>query len=262
MSLYTDLTLINCCNEIIVVAEKIGLKSIRPFYGQNGSLEEILGGLNFGSTQATIMNQGSQSHQSLNQQLRQVSETMQLLQLQLSEDTALEFTRSSIFLLSFGKEDYIDLFLHNSSSQMFKPGSQYFATILVDQMTNAVRYLYDANARKIICLGIIPLGCTPRVTWESNHTSSAGDYNGNVCVEQVNELVLEYNRLLDEHMTKLNTEFPDANVVFCDVYYGMMEIINKPWLYGMLFSNLITLRYTIMTNHEDDHDECVSMYRF
>ncbi|TKY57068.1 GDSL esterase/lipase [Spatholobus suberectus] len=215
-------------------AEKIGLTSIRPFYGQNGSLEEVLSGLNFGSTQATIMNPGSYSHQSLNQQLRQVSETMQLLQLQLSEDTALQFTKSSIFFLSFGKEDYIDLFLHNSSSQMFQRGTQYFATILVNQMANAARYLYDANARKIICLGILPLGCTPRMAWELNRTS-AEYYNGNGCVEHVNELVFEYNRLLDEQIVKLNTEFPDAQMVFCDVYNGMMEIINEPRLYGMFF---------------------------
>ncbi|XP_027368550.1 GDSL esterase/lipase At1g71250-like [Abrus precatorius] len=214
-----------------LLAKKIGLTSIRPFYGQNGSLEEVLGGLNFGSTQATIMNQGSYSHQSLTQQLRQVSETMQLLQLQLSEDTALQFTKSSIFFLSFGKEDYIDLLLHNSSSQMFQHNPQNFATILVNQMANAARYLYDANARKIICLGILPLGCTPRIALESNHTSG-GDYNGNSCVEHVNELVFEYNKLLDEQIAKLNAEFPDAQMVFCDVYSGMMEIINKPWLYG------------------------------
>lgn len=231
---------INCCNEIIVVAEKIGLTSIQPFYGKNGSLEAVLGGLNFGSTQATIMNQGSSNHQSLNQQLRQVSESMQLLQLQLSEDTALQFTESSIFFLSFGKEDYIDLFLHNnSSSQMFKQGPQYFATILVNQMTNAARYLYDANVRKIICLGTLPLGCTPRMAWESNDTS-AGDYYGNGCAEHVNEWVLEYNKLLAEHVDQLNAEFSDAQIVFCDVYNGMMEIINKARFYGMFLQPFIT----------------------
>ncbi|QHN91262.1 hypothetical protein HN51_049669 [Arachis hypogaea] len=211
-----------------LLAEKIGLKSMRPFYGQNGSVEEIFGGLNFGSTQATIMNQGSQSHQSLNQQLRQVSETMQLLQLHLATDIALQFTRSSIFALSFGKDDYIDLFLQNSTNQM---SNHTFATILVDQMTNAVRYLYDANARKIICFGILPLGCTPRVAWEMNRTS---DYNGSGCEEQVNDLIMEYNNLLEEHMAKLNTELPEIHVVFCDVYHGMMEIINQPWLFGFV----------------------------
>jgi len=226
-----------------VAAEKIGFTSIRPFYGQNGSLEEVLGGLNFGSTQARIMNQGSYSHQSLNQQLRQVSETMQLLQLQLTEDTALQLTKSSIFFLSFGKEDYIDLFIHNSSSSnhTLQRGSQYFATILVNQMANAARYLYNANARKITCLGVLPLGCTPRMVWELNSTSLAGDSNATGCVEHVNDMIFEYNRLLDEQIDKLNTEFPDAQMVFCDVYNGMMEIINEPRLYGMFFHPLIAL---------------------
>ncbi|MED6168338.1 hypothetical protein PIB30_010668 [Stylosanthes scabra] len=213
-----------------LLAEKTGLKSLRPFYSQNGSVGEIFGGLNFGSTQATIMSQASQSHQSLNQQLRQVSETMQLLQLHLATDIALEFTRSSIFALSFGKDDFIDLFLQNSTNQM---SNHNFTTILVDQMTNAVRYLYDANARKIICLGILPLGCTPRVAWEMNHTSLSY-HNGMACADQVNDLVMEYNSLLEEHMAKLNSELPEIHVVFCDVYHGMMEIIKEPWLYGFV----------------------------
>lgn len=216
----------------------MGLPFIRPFYGQNGSVDEVTGGLNFGSTQATIMSsRNSQSHQSLTQQLRQVAETLQLLQLQLTEDTALQFTKSSIFLLSFGKEDYIDLLLRNFSSKMFDHNARYFATVLVNQMTNAMRYLYDANARKIICLGILPLGCTPRMAWECNQ-ASAGDYHGESCVDQANKLVLEYNRLLDEHISRLNMEFTDAQLVFCDVYKGMMEIINKPKLYGMFSSTL------------------------
>lgn len=210
----------------------MGFPFIRPFYGQNGSLDEILHGLNFGSTQASIMSMGSQSHQSLTQQLRQVSETLQLLQLQLREDTALQFTKSSIFFLSFGKEDYIDLFLHNFTITMFNYSSQDFATILVHQMTNAMRYLYDANARKIVCLGVLSLGCTPRVAWVCNQTF-AGDDNGKGCMDQANKLVLEYNRLLGQHIGMLNEEFTDAQIVFCDVYKGMMEIINNPKLYGM-----------------------------
>ena len=178
------------------------------------------------------MTHGILSYQSLNQQLRQVSDTLQLLQLQVNEETALQFTKSSIFYLSFGKEDYIDLFFQNSS-QMFKHSEHDIATIFVNQMIHAIRYLYDANVRKIICLGIIPLGCTPRIAWEPNQTSSKVDH-GKDCVEEVNKLILEYNRVLDKYIAKLNEELTDARVLFCDVYEGMMEIINKPKLYGML----------------------------
>ncbi|KAF7815462.1 GDSL esterase/lipase [Senna tora] len=216
--------------------EKMGLPFIRPFYGQNGSLDEVISGLNFGSTQATIMSKDSSSHQSLSQQLRQVSDTLQLLQLQLTEDIALHFTKSSIFFLSFGKEDFIDLFLHNFSSQVFDQSTAHdFPTMLVNQMTNAMRYLYDVNARKIICLGILPLGYTPHLAWLCNQTSllvGGDDDNGESCVDEANKLVLEYNNLLYEHISMLNVEFTDAQIVFCDVYKGMMQIINWPKLYG------------------------------
>jgi hypothetical protein len=53
-------------------AEKMGLQNIPPFYSQNGSIVELFIGLNLGSAEATIMNPSRRSHQSLNQQLRQV----------------------------------------------------------------------------------------------------------------------------------------------------------------------------------------------
>ncbi|XP_028801365.1 GDSL esterase/lipase At1g71250-like [Neltuma alba] len=222
-----------------LLGEKMGLPLIRPFYTQNGSLNEVIRGLNFGSTQATIMSRrGRQSHQSLTQQLRQVSETLQLLQLHLREDTALQFTKSSIFILSFGKEDYTDLLLRNISSKTLDYDVHDFATILVNQVTSAMRYLYDVNARKIICLGILPLGFTPRVAWTCNKASSArDDDHGKGCVDYANKLVLEYNELLAKHTEELNKELTDAQIVFCDVYKGLMEIMSKRNLYGFEDTN-------------------------
>ncbi|KAJ7964848.1 GDSL esterase/lipase [Quillaja saponaria] len=214
-----------------LLAKKMGLPFSRPFYSLNGSTGELLSGVNFGSAQATIMNPDSQSLQSLTQQLRQVSETVELLKLNYSENTACQIIKSSIFYLSFGENDYIDFFLHNTYGLRLKHSSQEFANILVNQMIYAIRNLYDANARKIICSGIPPLGCTPRIVWEQTNISS-GVENGLGCVEKINELVLEYNSMLDKHIVKLNKELPDSQLVFCDVYKGMMEIITKPKHYG------------------------------
>lgn len=212
----------------------MGFPLIRPFYSQNGSLNEVMSGLNFGSTQATIMTRkGRQSHQSLTQQLRQVSEALQLLQLYLREDAALEFTQSSIFMLSFGKEDYIDLLLRNSSINISNHTARDFATVLVNQMSNAMRYLYDVNARKIICLGTLPVGYTPRMARACSKKSSGVDDHGKACADNVNTFVLEYNQLLAQRIEELNEEFTDAQIVFCDVYEGMMEIMSKQNQYGM-----------------------------
>ncbi|XP_021655426.2 GDSL esterase/lipase At1g71250 [Hevea brasiliensis] len=213
-----------------LLAEKMGLRNISPFYGQNGSIEGIRRSLNYGSAHATIMKPGSLSHQSLNQQLRQVFETFQFLQLQLSEETAQHFIRSSMFYLSFGRDDYVDLFLRNSSGVMLKYSGPEYARILVNQMVLAVKSLYDANVRNIICMGILPLGCTPRMVWEWHNVTTIDARRG--CVEEINELVLQYNIILDEHIMELKTELSDAQIIFCDVYQGIMEIMTNPLQYG------------------------------
>ncbi|KAH7541890.1 GDSL esterase/lipase At1g71250 [Ziziphus jujuba] len=214
-----------------LLAEKMGLPNIPPFYSQNGSIEELLRGINFGSAEATIMNPSSQNYQSLNQQLRQVFETIELLYLQLSQRSVIQFIRSSIFYLSFGKDDYIDLFLRNSSGALLEYSSQEFANILATQMVHVIRNLYNLNARKIICMGILPLGCTPRMlslVSDSNNSTNGG----RKCVEKINKLVLEYNAMLNEQIVELNAELPDAHIVFCDVYQGIREIITYPETYG------------------------------
>lgn len=221
----------NCDDDMVNAAEKMGLPHTPPFYSQNGSIEGLSGGLNYGSAQATIMNPSRQNHQSLNQQLRQVFETFELLQLELGIGNADNFIKSSVFYLSFGKDDYIDLFLQNSSGVMGKYTGLGFASILANQMVHAMRDLYDANVRKIICMGILPLGCTPRIVFDW-YNSTAGE-EGSGCVDEINELVVEYNTILEGHIVKLNSEFPDARIIFCDVYQGIMEIMSNPQHYGM-----------------------------
>ncbi|KAI4304782.1 hypothetical protein MLD38_040252 [Melastoma candidum] len=217
------------------LAEKMGLGNSPPFYGQNSSVDYVLKGLNFGSAEATIMNFGDRKFQSLNQQIRQALETFQLVQLHLTEEDTREFMESSVTYLSFGKDDYVELFLRNSSSASTpKFTAQEFSGILVNQMTTAVMKLYHANVRKIVCMGILPLGCAPRIVWERrNWTSSEGRERGKTCVQEINELIVQYNTKMQDRAAKLNRELIDVKIVFCDVYQGIMEIIANPVKHGM-----------------------------
>ncbi|KAK9097053.1 hypothetical protein Sjap_022550 [Stephania japonica] len=232
-----------------LLAEKMGLPKIPPFYAGNGTIQGLLSGLNFGSSKATILNtppaniNGTTTtttsssifgFQALNQQLRQAIETFQMLQLQLGLQNARRFIQSSVFYLSLGKDDYINLFFpnhrHHSSS-----AAAAFARILVNQITQAIKDLYNANARKIICVGIGPLGCAPRSLWEA-YDSTTKISGGNYCVKEMNEVILEYNAILSQHLYNLSLELSDAQIIFCDVYQGMMEIITRHALHG--FSNV------------------------
>uniref|UniRef100_A0A0A9GYF3 Uncharacterized protein n=1 Tax=Arundo donax TaxID=35708 RepID=A0A0A9GYF3_ARUDO len=52
--------------------------------------------------------------------------------------------------------------------------------------------------------------------------------DGGGCVEEANELIQGYNTRLAAQLEDLRAELPDADIVFCDVYKGMMEIISNP----------------------------------
>ncbi|KAL5703929.1 hypothetical protein ACHQM5_022421 [Ranunculus cassubicifolius] len=224
-----------------LIGEKMGLPIIPPFYSQNGTVEGLLNGLNFGSSLATIINTGNLGFQSLNHQLRQVFETMQIMQLQVGQNNATELFQSSVFYISLGKDDYTHLFQHDISGVRRKYSGRAFTNILVKQMIRVVKNLYNGNARKIICMGIGPLGCSPRALWElynstatpTNQTSAVNLTN---CAEDINQLVLQYNAMLSVGLLELNNQLFDAEIIFCDVYQGMAEIMHNPELYG--FSNV------------------------
>lgn len=171
-----------------------------------------------------------QSYQSLNQQLRQVLDAIQLLRLQLGQHAARHFIQSSLFYLSFGEVDFINLYLLKSSARKY--GGEEFARLLVSQMVIAIRNLQEAGARKIVCMGILPLGCSPRVLSEWRD-SPVDTFDKKGCVKEMNELIGKYNEVMGEEMVKLNAEFEDTQMIFCDVYKGMTEIIGNPTRYGM-----------------------------
>ena len=82
-----------------------------------------------------------------------------------------------------------------------------------------------------MCMGILPLGCAPRILWERDNATAVGD-----CVEEINLQVLEYNTMLEERIVELNSELFEAQIIFCDVYQGIMQIINDPTRYGIKLS--------------------------
>ncbi|XP_055834227.1 GDSL esterase/lipase 7-like [Solanum dulcamara] len=212
-----------------ILAKKMGLNYVKPFYSQNGSMEDLLNGVNFGAAQATIMYPRSRSYQSLNQQLRQAFETIQLLQLQLGQDTAKSLIESSLFYLSFGKDDLINYLVDDESATSPGYSGLNFTHILVDQMINVIENLYNANVRKIVCMGVLPLGCSPSVM-SIRYNSSIGDKLG--CENDVNLLVLEYNTRLEQRIVDLSIKMRGAQVIFCDTYRAMMEFIFHPQSYG------------------------------
>lgn len=128
----------------------MGLPPVPPFYGLNGTAAAMMQGVNFGSTPATIVSgvladlrRGYDRFlfQSLSQQVRQVFETLQVLQLELGASAARRAASSALFLLSFGKDDYAALFSRGSEFDRLAPkyGRRRFSRLLVSRLIQAIK---------------------------------------------------------------------------------------------------------------------------
>lgn len=216
------------CSRLLhdVIAEKMGLPPVPLFNGSSNidTIQVISNGVNFGSFDGTVLTElpNYLLFQGLHHQVSLVYDTIQSMQLALGPKKALEITSNAVFWLSFGKDDYLDLILQDTRPRVIsKYGRRGFAALLVPQIIQAMEDLYNTGVRKMVVAGLLPLGCSP---WAV--------FNKKACVKEMNNLVKSFNELLSNNIHALNQRFPDANLVFCDVYLGMVEMIVYPHLYG------------------------------
>lgn len=73
--------------------------------------------------------------------------------------------------------------------------------------------------------GLAPIGCATYYLWQY------GSGNGE-CVEQINDMAVEFNFLTRYMVENLAEELPGANIIFCDVLEGSMDILKNHERYG------------------------------
>jgi hypothetical protein len=88
-----------------------------------------------------------------------------------------------------------------------------------------VQNLYNINVRKVVVMGLAPIGCSPHYLWQ--YSSKNGE-----CIDSINNVVREFNFLMRFMIEELGEELPDSNIIFCDVFEGSMDIIKNHRLYG------------------------------
>ncbi|KAK3003387.1 hypothetical protein RJ639_019382 [Escallonia herrerae] len=219
------------CNGRIPVdylALYLGLPFVPSYLGQNGSVEDMVHGVNYASAGAGIIfSSGSElgQHISITQQIQQVTDTIQQFILSMGEDAAADLISDSLFYISIGSNDYIHYYLRNVSSvqSLYLPWS--FNQFLAQCMVQEIKNLYNLNVRKVVVMGLAPIGCAPYYLWQ--YESENGE-----CIEMINDLILEFNFVMRYVVEELNQELHGANIIFCDALEGSMDIIQNFDRYG------------------------------
>lgn len=87
--------------------------------------------------------------------------------------------------------------------------------------------LYVANVRKVVVMGLAPIGCAPYYLW------LYGSRNGR-CNDFINYMILEFNFAMRYIVEELNDELLDFNAIFCDAYEGSMHILKNYKHFGKI----------------------------
>ncbi|GMH09328.1 hypothetical protein Nepgr_011169 [Nepenthes gracilis] len=210
------------------LALRLGLPFVPSYLGQAGTVEDMTHGVNYASAGAGIIfSSGSQlgQHISFTQQIQQVSDTFQQFIISMGEEAAINLISDSVFYISIGTNDFIHYYLPNVSGvqSLYLPWSfNHFLTTTVKQ---EIKNLHRANVRNVVVMGLAPMGCAPHYLWKYNSM-------GGECVDDINDIIMEFNFAMRYMVQELNKELPDATIIFCDVYEGSMDIIKNFKRYG------------------------------
>jgi hypothetical protein len=90
---------------------------------------------------------------------------------------------------------------------------------------NIVQVLYDAGGRKILVLGVGPLGCVPGAL------AATGVTNGE-CVESWNDIARAYNAALEKLVLGLKGDFPDIRAIVGKPYDKLQDLVHNGTKYG------------------------------
>ncbi|XVE58082.1 hypothetical protein DITRI_Ditri04bG0141900 [Diplodiscus trichospermus] len=219
------------CNGRIPVdylALHLGLPFVPSYLGQAGEVDDMLHGVNYASAAAGIIfSSGSElgQHISFTHQIQQFADTYQQFVLSMGEDVAIDFISNSVLYISIGINDYIHYYLLNVSNvqNLYLPWG--FNQFLASTMRQEIKNLYNMNVRKLVVMGLPPIGCAPYYLWQ--YKSNKGE-----CIQEINDMIMGFNFVMRYMTGELLQELPDARIIFCDVFQGSMDIIQNHERYG------------------------------
>ncbi|XP_022733791.1 GDSL esterase/lipase At5g41890 [Durio zibethinus] len=207
-----------------IIGQALGAKSFPPPYlAPNTQAEVILRGMNYASGASGIMDETGFffiGRIPLGEQVNYFEQNRNFMVNAMGENRTKEFLKKAIFSLTSGSNDILN---YVQPSIPFLGHDKVFPTTFLDFMisnlTIQLKRLHELGARKLVVVGVGPLGCIPFVRAFKLLPSGK-------CSGEVNALIQRYNEKLKELLNRLNQEMgPEAIFVFGNSYHVFMNII-------------------------------------
>ncbi|KAI3798651.1 hypothetical protein L1987_33929 [Smallanthus sonchifolius] len=214
-----------------IISEKLGIPSPPPYLSLNHDDDAVLKGVNYASGGAGILNETGIyfiQRMTFDDQIDYFENTTKVIKVKIGEEAAKSVLHGAIYFIAMGSNDYINNFLQSflPDSRRYTHGE--FLGILNLKLAKQLTRLYLLGARKMIFLGLGPLGCIP---------SQRAKSSTNQCLDQVNEWVIQFNSKVQKLINVLNVKLKKAQLTFADTYQDGIDMIENPSKYGFKVSN-------------------------
>ncbi|KAJ1441445.1 SGNH hydrolase superfamily, partial [Sesbania bispinosa] len=143
----------------------------------------------------------------------------------LGDEKANEIVNEALYLVSIGTNDFLENYYIFPERRCQFTSVQQYEDFLIGLAENFLREIYNLGARKISLTGLPPMGCLPL-----ERAVNIMEYHG--CVEDYNNVALEFNGKLGCLVTKLNKELPGLQLVDANAYDIVLQIIAHPSQFG------------------------------
>ncbi|KAH9572688.1 hypothetical protein CY35_02G164700 [Sphagnum magellanicum] len=206
------------------ICEKLGLPLIPAYLSPESA--NYLTGANFASAGAGVLNDTGNDlgeHIALQQQIQMFMERRAVLEQTMGVEAAHDLIANSVMYISIGGNEYIHNYITNGSESSLSPEA--FTDLVLASLSDRITELYNGGARKMTIASLGPMGCAPFALHRYNSTDSQ-------CIEFLNDLVKDFNTALHINIVRLNEIFPDATILYMNIYDIVYNLTQNPQAYG------------------------------
>ncbi|EXB66343.1 GDSL esterase/lipase [Morus notabilis] len=209
------------------LAEKVGLATSPPYLSRtSNSNKDTSTGISFASGGAGIFNGTDEFYRQsipLTKQVEHYSKVHEQLVQELGIGGTEVHLSKSLFAIVIGSNDLFGYF--GSSELRKKVTPEQYVDKMVVTLQEQLKRLHSYGARKLVAVGVGPIGCCP--------AERKKDIRGG-CLEEVNQWVIKYNDGLKSTLTRLKSELKNLNYAYFETYDVLLNLIQKPESYGFV----------------------------
>lgn len=136
----------------------------------------------------------------------------------------------ALFTIVSGSNDITNTYFGTVSLRRSQYDVSAYTDLLVSYASAFVQDVYKLGGRRMGVFGLAPLGCLP----------SQRSLKGGVerkCVDLYNQVAEMFNHKLSVELSSLSARYPDATLIYVDIYHLPLDLIRDPLKYGTVSSS-------------------------